>query len=196
MNVLGTVEGAGRSRRRLITALFLGMALGGAALMFALGLLHYGARSYGLLSPYAVALALAVLLVLELTGGIRRLAMNRRVPAGWVRDGGARAGLIWGTALGSGLATEAPYGVLHASLALAVLNPASWPVVAVPITFGTGRLMIIAIPGIRRGIVDKAQVTLEIAGRTIPTGMLIARVSSRVTLLGIFLGAVIGVIRG
>jgi hypothetical protein len=172
------------------------MILGGAALMIALGLLHYGARSYGLLTPSAVALVLAVLLVLELTGGIRRLAMNRRVPAGWVRDGGARAGLIWGTALGSGLATEAPYGVFHASLALAVLNPASWPVVAVPITFGTGRVIVTAIPGIRRGIIDKAQLTLEIAGRTIPVGMLIARVCSRVTLLAVFLGTLIGVIRG
>jgi hypothetical protein len=196
MNVLGTVEGAGRSRRRLLTALFLGMVLGVAALVIVLGLLHYGARSYGLLSLPAVALVLAVLLILELTGGIRLLAMNRRVPPGWVRDGGARAGLVWGAALGSGLATEAPYGVLHASLALAVLNPASWPVVAVPITFGTGRLIVTAIPGIRRGIVERAQLTLEIAGRTIPAGALIARVCSRVALLGVFLGAMIGVIHG
>ncbi len=124
------------------------------------------------------------------------MAANRRVPADWVQDGGSKAGLVWGTALGSGLVTEAPYGVLHAALVLAILSPESWPVVAVPPMYGACRLLVTLAPGIRSAILAKTDARIEVAGRDLAVSLLFARLSSRITLLVVTGWAVIGAVRG
>jgi hypothetical protein len=185
------LEGAGRSRRLLVGSLVLGMVLGTSALGAVLWGLHEIVSSSG----YLTAGVLVALLVLEFSNRGHWLAANRRVPAGWVQDGGWRAGLVWGGALGSGLVTEAPYAVLHAALALAVLSPTVWGVVLVPAVFGAARLLVILVPKVRRAILDRTGTMVVVAGREIPASMLVARLCSRFTLLAVtiwMIGAVVG----
>jgi hypothetical protein len=184
MNVLGTLNGAGRSRRAMLNGVLAVSLLGGALVLAAVTYgLHGLAAQLGTRRPLIAALLLAVLIVLEFTDRTRWLAGNRRVPASWVTDEGWRAGLIWGAALGSGLVTEAPFGVLHAALILAVLSPVSWPAIAAPLLFGVCRLLISVIPAVRARIIDVADRFVTIAGRNVSVGFLAARLCSRVALL-------------
>lgn len=153
--------------------------MGASVLSTVLFGLHQALRWLGATAPLLLALSLVGVLVLEVTGFISRLAGNWRVPAQWVKDGGAKTGLVWGTALGSGLVTEAPYGVLHAALIVAVITPETWPVVVVPALFAAGRLLVTLHPRTRQAVLDHMDVMVTIAGRPISSSMLLARLSSR-----------------
>jgi hypothetical protein len=197
MNVLGTLNGAGRSRLVILNGVLAVSMLAGALVLAAVTYgLHRLAAGLGTRRPLIAALLLAVLIVLEFTDRTRWLAGNRRVPASWVADEGWRAGLIWGAALGSGLITEAPFGVLHAALILAVLSPASWPAIAVPLLFGVFRLLISVTPAVRVRIIDLADRFVTIAGRSVSVGFLVARLCSRVVLLLVAALALAGVLGG
>ena len=188
------MNGAGRSRWSLRLALIGGMAVGAAVLSGLLFLLHETLRWLEGAAPVALAVSLVVVFGLEISGLIGRLAGNWRVPAHWVTDEGVRTGLVWGTALGSGLVTEAPYGVLHAALIVAAVSPATWPVIAVPALFALGRLLVTLHPGTRQAVIDRMDVMVNVAGRSLPTSMLVARLSSRAVLLVAAVVAVAGAI--
>jgi hypothetical protein len=186
MNVLGTLNGAGRPRRATVNGVLAASMMAGALALAAVTYgLHDLAVRLGSGRPLLAVLLLAALLVLEFSDRTRWLAGNRRVPASWVADESWRAGLIWGTALGSGLVTEAPFGVLHAALILAVLSPASWPAIAAPLLFGLSRVVISVTPGVRDRILDRADRFVTIAGREVSVGFLVARLCSRVVLLAV-----------
>jgi hypothetical protein len=127
-----------------------------------------------------VAVLLGVLAI-ELMGRTYRLAGNVRVPASLVARTNVRSGFLWGTALGAGLVTEAPYGVLHASLAMAVLAPHWEAVVLVPLVFAVGRGLV-TLPGwVRRRILMLTDRAFQLRGRSVSVGISVAVVASRIS---------------
>lgn len=155
--------------------------------------LNHIARSLGHIAPGALAFGLALVLALDLSGFIGRIAGNRTVPAGLVSGNGWQAGVVWGSALGSGVVVEAPYGLIHASLLFAVLVPVTWPVLAVPLLFASGRLLVILNNRIRRTVINGMDKFIRVGGRELPASLLVARVSSRAILFLATLVAVAGV---
>lgn len=190
--MLGTLEGAGRSRRLLTATLAAAMMAGALALSAATYGMHALLAPAGRARPLIVVGLLAALLVLEFTGRVSWLSGNRRVPAAWVAGADWKAGLIWGGALGTGLVTEAPFGVLHAALIIAACCPAAWPAVAAPLLFGLARLVMSVTPAVRTQIIGAADSFVRIAGREVSAGFLVARLCSRVALIAAAAIAVAG----
>lgn len=83
-----------------------------------------------------------------------------------------------------------------AALSIAVLGPASWPAIAVPLLFGRVRLVISVTPAIRVRIIELADGFVTIAGRRVSLGFLVARLCSRVALLVVAAIALAGLIGG
>jgi hypothetical protein len=171
LNVLGTVDGAGRSRKAVILGVVVGSVTGGGLLGV---LLVIAWIPFHLLSTTTRELALAtviiVLLWVELTRRpLYRLSGNFQVPAAWVWPPSFRSGLLWGTLLGPGLITQAPRGVFFAALAASVLQPLWWVAGLAGIVFAVSRASLSAVGWVRARVLAMSQAPARRGHHTVAT---------------------------
>lgn len=127
----------------------------------------------GGLRALVVGCACLILLIMDTRGHTRRLAGNFIVPAGWVMKPDFRTGAFWGTLLGMGLITEAPFIVFHLGLIAAVIHPAWGVPILSGVVFALGRVVAALLPPVRMAIMD----SLESEGRVIPVANLLSHLT-------------------
>jgi hypothetical protein len=176
----------------LAAATAFGLFAGGSALGAAVWLVRQPLPSLATSSRWtAAAIAVAALLAFELTGKTYLLARNLRVPTRFVSRANPRAGLIWGAALGAGLITEAPFGILHASLLLAVLAPSGYAAVTTSFAFAVCRGLVILPNWTRRRILVLTDEVIVLKGHEVSRGVLAAGAASRLSLIFLAVASIV-----